>query len=432
MNLKETSPRIRAALTLAAITFSLAVSVQAQTESILHNFNNGATGGSPFAGLLMDSAGNLYGTTEFGGSPNHPSDQGVVYRLTLSGGHWQETVLGDFPMELGTVAGLVQDAAGNLYGVSTYGGVTAPCPAFGLQGCGTVFELSPTSSGQWKRTQLYAFTGGADGALPLATLVFDAAGNLYGTTGFGGDTTCDSPSGCGVVFRLSPGSSGTWTESVLHAFTHVSDGGLPKGPVVFDTAGNLYGTTAESSPGFGIVYELSPTTSGPWTETILYTFTAGADGAEPFGGLIFDPSGNLYGTTYEAGNLADCSKQGCGTVYELSPASGGGWTETTIHTFTGGTDGDNPQAGLVRDAAGNLYGTTATGGSTHKAGIVFELSPGSGGTWTEKILHAFQGPTTDGQNPGYGPLILDATGNLYSTTAAGGTLGYGIVYKIRP
>ena len=150
----------------------------------------------------------------------------------------------------------------------------------------------------------------------------------------------------------------------------------------------------------------------------------------PLGGLIFDPSGNLYGTTYEAGNLADCRKQGCGTVFELSPVAGGGWSETTIHTFISGTDGANPEASLLRDASGNLYGTTSAGGG--KGGMVFELLPGSGGTWTEKIIYAFKGPTTDGQNPGYGPLIFDAAGNLYGTTLAGGPLGYGTVYKIRP
>jgi hypothetical protein len=232
-----------------------------------------------------------------------------------------------------------------------------------------------------------------------------------------------------VVFKLSPNSSGAWTETVLHTFTFNNDGADPRGPVAFDAAGNLYGTTLESKPGFGIVYELSPTTSGPWTETILYTFANGADGAAPYGGVVFDASGNLYSTAYEGGNLADCSKQGCGTVFELSPA-GSGWAETTIHTFTGGTDGQNPQTGLIWDAAGNLYGTTATGG--HKNGIVFELSPGSGGTWTEKILHAFAGPTTDGGEPGRGPLVFDSLGNLFGTTLAGGTLGYGTVYEIKP
>jgi uncharacterized repeat protein (TIGR03803 family) len=429
MNSRKASRIPLIAVAIAATTFSLAVCAQAQTETILHNFNNGATGGSPQAGLLMDASGNLYGTTEFGGSKT-TLDSGVVFRLTLTGGYWQETVLMDFPSEVGSLGGLIQDAAGNLYGVSTYGGITAPCPATGLLGCGTVFELSPTTTGHWKRTQLYAFSGGADGSLPLSTLVFDSAGNLYGTTGDGGDLTDCPTSGCGVVFKLSPTSSGAWTESVLYAFTNGTDGALPRASLVFDAAGNLYGTAEESRPGAGVVYELSPTASGPWTETVLYTFTGGADGALPLGGLIFDPSGNLYGTTYEAGNLADCRKQGCGTVFELSPIAGGGWSETTIHTFAGGTDGANPEASLLRDASGNLYGTTSAGGG--KGGTVFELSPGSGGTWTEKIIYAFKGPTTDGQNPGYGPLIFDAAGNLYGTTLAGGPLGYGTVYKIRP
>jgi uncharacterized repeat protein (TIGR03803 family) len=412
----------------AAITLSLA-SAQAQTESILHSFNNGGSGGSPVAGLLIDASGNLYGTTEFGGSPEHLSDQGVVFRFALTAGRWQETVLMDFHSEDGSFGGLVQDAAGNLYGVSTNGGIAGTCPQTNLPGCGTVFEISPTSSGQWKRTQLYAFTGGADGATPAATLVFDSAGNLYGTAVQGGNLTDCSGSGCGVVFKLSPSSGGAWTETVLYAFTDVNDGAHPLSPVVFDSAGNLYGTTWESNPGGGAVYELSPITSGAWTETVIHTF-GGSDGALPIGGLIFDPSGNLYGTTAEGGSVAYCMGRGCGTVFELSP-SGSSWTETTIHTFTGGADGKNSQAGLARDSAGNLYGTTSTDGGL-KNGIVFELSPSSGGTWTEKLLHAFRGPTTDGQNPGRGPVVIDAAGNLYGTTEAGGTLGYGVVYKIKP
>jgi len=420
-----------AAVALAAVTFGLAVRAQAQTETVLHTFNNAAEGGSPAAGLLLDSSGHLYGTTKFGGNPKYPTEQGVVFRLTLSGGHWQESVLRDIPSEQGSDGGLIQDAAGNLYGTSVAGGSPVSCPAYETPGCGTVFELSPTSSGQWKRTQLYAFTGGADGAIPTATLTFDASGNLYGAAGWGGDAGgCDGSFGCGVIFKLSPSASGAWTETVLHTFTGVNDGAIPKGPVVFDAAGNLYGTTSNSSPGYGMVYELSPTISGPWTETILYTFTNGPDGSQPFGGVVFDSSGNLYGTSYSGGNLADCSKQGCGTVYELSPATGGSWTETTVHTFTGGTDGKNPQAGLIRDAAGNFYGTTSAGGSG-KSGTAFELSPGSGGTWTEKILHDFPSSTGDGVNPD-APLIFDAAGNLYGTTIAGGPLGYGTVFEIRP
>ncbi len=423
------------AAALAATTLGLAVSAQAQTETILHNFNNAATGGFPIGGLLLDAAGNLYGTTAEGGSLSYckPVGCGLAFRLSPSSGRWQESVLRDFPNSAqGSAAGLVEDAAGNFYGTTVSGGIVTGCLGFNLTGCGTVFELSPTPTGQWKRTLLHAFTGGADGAVPYASLVLDAVGNLYGTTGFGGSDFTGCPSiGCGVVFKLSPNSGGDWTESVLYSFTCGTDACErdPQAPVTFDAAGNLYGTTLYSTLGFGSVFELSPTTSGPWTETVLHRFS-GADGINPLGGLIFDPAGNLYGTTIYGGNLADCSKSGCGTVFELSPIAGG-WMESTIYAFTAGKDGHNPSSGLVRDAADNLYGTTQTGG-IHNAGIVFELSPGSGGTWTKKILHSFAGSTTDGAYPNRGPLILDATGNLYGATEVGGTYNVGVVFKITP
>ena len=258
---------------------------------------------------------------------------------------------------------------------------------------------------------------GTDGARPQAGLIFDAAGNLYGTTFYGGSLSCDRPSACGTVFELSPPAAGrtAWTEMVLHSFINYTDGARPAAGLIFDAAGNLYGTTYEAGVShYGTVFELSPPAAGrtAWTETVLHSF-AGAGGAVPAAGLIFDSGGHLYGTTY-VGGVSDY-----GTVFELSPPTAGrtAWTETVLHRFAG-TDGTNPVAGLIFDAAGNLYGTTL-GGGVSDYGTVFELSPPAAGrtAWTETVLHSFAG--TDGANPAAG-LIFDAAGNLYGTAAWGG------------
>lgn len=422
-----------AAFALAAITFSLAVRSQAQTTTILKQFDQKSDGGFPYGGVLIDASGNVYGTTTRGGSTSGTFcglGCGVVFELSkLSTGRWSETVLRDLPTDGGSDAGLIEDAAGNFYGTTLFGGSTTPCPNYGNPGCGTVFELSNTSSG-WKRTVLYAFTGGADGSLPYSKLISDAAGNLYGTAGWGGNVADCQGGGCGVVYKLSPNGDGTWTESTLYTFTGGTDGGLPRYEVTLDSEGNLYGTTVVSTPGYGTVFELTPTSSGPWNLSTLYTFQDGADGASPGGGVVLDSAGNIYGVAGQAGNLADCRKQGCGTVFELSPNGSGGWTENTILTFTG-TNGSNPVASLVWGAAGTLYGTTSAGGA-HKSGVVFKLTPGSGGTWTQTILHGFQQTPDDGENPGPGALAFDSTGAIYGTTVAGGKYGYGTVYKIEP
>jgi uncharacterized repeat protein (TIGR03803 family) len=237
-------------------------------------------------------------------------------------------------------SGLIFDGAGNLYGTTYYGG------AFNV---GSVFELSP-SAGGWTRTDLYSFTGGADGAnpSPYQSLVFDTAGNLYGTT------TENTGSG-GEVFKLSP-NGGTWTLSVLK----ILKAGAPQGAMVFDASGNLYGTILNKS---GTVFEMSPASGGSWNYRVLHTFKRNtSDGAEPFGALAFDSSGNLYGTTLYGGDASNCSA-GCGTVFKFAPASGGTWHYRVIFRFKGGTDGKVPYSGVVSDSAGNLYGTTSEGGT---------------------------------------------------------------------
>ena len=267
---------------------------------------------------------------------------------------------------------------------------------------------------------LHSFSGGADGTYPYGGLIFDAAGNLYGTTTSGGT------SNTGTVFELTPAAGGTWTEKVLHSFSGGTDGIHPYAGLIFDAAGNLYGTTdLGGAYGYGTVFELTPAAGGTWTEKVLHNFNnGGTDGTRPYARLTFDAAGNLYGTTYGGG-----AYNSYGTVFELTPAAGGTWTEKVLHSFGSGTDGLIPYGGLIFDAAGNLYGTTAYGG-TNDLGTVFELTPKAGGGWTEKVLYSF-GDGTDGVSPLAG-LIFDAAGNLYGTTQHGGTYNYGTVFEIAP
>jgi uncharacterized repeat protein (TIGR03803 family) len=380
----------------------------AAQDKVLHNFaNDHVDGNDPYSSLTFDAAGNLYGTTYDGGAYNY----GTVFELTpAAGGTWTEKVLHSFIND-GTdgqqpYAGLIIDAGGNLYGTTFYGGP---------YGYGTAFELTPAAGGTWTEKVVWSFGSGTDGNEPYAGLISDAAGNLYGTTDGGGTAFS------GTVFQLTPAGGGTWTEKVLHSFVGGTDGTAPFGSLIFDAAGNLYGTTSEGgaynscSGGCGTVFELTPAAGGTWTEKVLWSFGNGTDGANPQAGLIFDAAGNLYGTTYSKGS------NGGGTVFELSPAAGGTWTEQVLHNFGSGTDGAKPQAGLIFDGAGNLYGTTSLGGS-YNGGAVFRLNAQG-----ESLLHSFSG--TDGISP-QGGMLLDTSGNLYGTTAQGGSSNVGTVFEI--
>jgi len=317
---------------------------------------------------------------------------------------------------------LTADAAGNLYGTTQIGG------AFGW---GTVFELSPTPEGKWRFSLLYTFTGGADGGNPLGNLVFDANGNAYATASSGG------ADGFGVIFELSPPAHAgkAWNENVLYSFQGDGDGALPFGNVVFDAAGNLYGTTSIGGhshinclAGCGTIYELSPAGNGVWTERVLHQLLdAFGDGAEPRAGLVMDASGNLYGTTYEGGNNSQCGGYGCGSVFEMSPpVSGKHWSFKTLIDFNG-IDGALVRGGVTLGANGALFGSTIYGG-THNAGIVFSLTPQSG-RWQFASLYSFDG--INGLQP-TGDLAFDNAGNLYGATYEGGTNDWGSVFQLVP
>jgi uncharacterized repeat protein (TIGR03803 family) len=420
----------------AVTTLITATPAVAQTEKVLYSFNNTTSYKGPFgppASLIFDADGNLYGTTVQGGTSSGPNGGGAVFELTKMCGRWTEKTLHDFGSgEDGAEpdASVIFDAVGNLYGTTQVGGV---------YNYGTVFELSPTADGGWTERVLHSFNpDGKDGALPVASLVFDANGNLYGTTSDGG-ANCGQ-SGCGIVFELSPSRDGGWTEKILHAFGSGEDGSDPRAGLIFDATGNLYGTTYHGgSYSSGSVFELSQTGDGDWTESILHNFdNTVTDGAFPSAGLILDADGNLYGTTVFGGAFTSTSschetvgRGGCGTVFELMPAAGGGWTKSILHSFeAGATDGSQPFAGLIFDASGNLYGTTAGGGEI-RGGTVFKMTPAAGGVWHETLLYRFGVSTGNGLDP-MASLIFGGAGNLYGTTEGGGAHDLGTVYEITP
>ncbi len=419
-----------------AIVFALATalpqSAQAQTFTVLHAFTGGTGGYYPGAGITSDSSGNLYGAAAFGGVYNSNCDSegtrtgcGVVYRMSHRGSGWTFNILYSFdgtdgynPGQLITVA-----SDGSLYSTAYWGG-TGNCNGF-APGCGTVFRLQPPPTFcravlcPWTGTELHDFLGGTnDGALPVfGSLTFDAAGNLYGTTQNGGAY------GYGIVYELSRNGNG-WSMSVLHDFGGPNDVINPWGGVIFDNAGNMYGTASQGGSGLGVVFELTPSGSG-WNETILHNFNYETDGAEPSGNLVMDASGNLYGTTRGYG------PNGGGTIWEISPANGG-WDFSVLHAFVGGNPG-GPLGGLLRDSAGNLYGAAVNDGA-HEWGSVFKLSPSNGG-WNYTDLYDFTGGS-DGGLP-YSNVAMDAGGNIYGVTEVGGALqdcpsGCGVVFEIAP
>jgi hypothetical protein len=413
-------------------------SAQAQTLTTLHNFTGYPDGANSDAGLIMDKAGNLYGTTASGGEYNY----GSVFEMVKTETGYTEEILYSFTGQADgeTPLGTLLLIGKNLYGTAAYGGA----------GNGTVFEIEPGEAGSWTETTLYTFNAAPDGAVPEAGLIVDKEGNLYGTTRFGGNSGWDWGywTGSGTAFELVKGGTKkkpTYTETVLYSFDTAGtlvDGVQPTASLIMDKDGNLYGTTLygggnnpAGNTNAGTAFELS-NNAGTWTETFLYSFCGSADGGctdgeQPAAGLTMDSKGNLYGTTQAGGG-----NYGKGAVFELTK-TGTGYTETVLYGFCQAgwpncQDGWGPEAGLI--LKGNrLYGTTLNGGDVscvnvqyHQwgCGTVFELSwktVKKQPVYTEKVLYAFQEIETDPGDGGqpYGGLVMDKEGNLYGTTAFG-------------
>ncbi len=415
LNFNSRARKIAVLLAIMSVSTLLGMQIaQAQSDDILHFFSGGMDGSLPTSGVTLGGTGTLYGTTTSGGSGN----SGVVYRLTERHSAWTLSSLYEFTgLDDGGVpqAGITIGPNGALYGTTAFGGTLD---------AGTVFELRPpltvckAVTCYWIETAIHSFTGNPDGLNPgFGNLIFDSAGNIYGTTSYGG--TNDK----GVVFELSP-SGGSWTETILHNFGSGDDGATPESGVIFDSAGNLYGTTnfGGNSPncesGCGIVYQLVPS-NGSWTENIILYFDGSTSGYEPQGTLTIDGSGNLYGTTLNGG-----PDGGNGSVFELSP-SDGGWTYIALVNFSGEC---NPRPGVTMSAAGHLYGVCYYGGA-NTFGELFDLAY-NGSMWVYSNLYSF-GATNDGHYP-EGPVVLDASGNIYGTTVNGGMNQNGVVWEFAP
>jgi uncharacterized repeat protein (TIGR03803 family) len=389
---------------LLAATLALVVSASAQaSEKVILSFAQ-SQGIRPLSALVADGNGNFYGTTTSGGANNC----GSLFELSQAAGKWTETTLYSCtphgPVPNGP---LTFDKSGNIYGVTQ------------SYNSGSILEFTRGANGTWTESVVHQFPSSE--GMPNLDLTLDSSGNLYGTT------QLDSTGYNGEVFQLSP-QSGTWNETILYKFPAPDRAGAPAAGVIFDSKGNLYGPTLDglrANDSGGGVYELSPRPSGPWTFTLIYSFSVTLGGG-PFSRLVFDSNGNLYGAAAQ-GNIH-------GIIFQLTPDSNSTWKETTLHTFDSGIDGYFPTGAPIFDQSGNLYGSTLWGGNgcnENVCGIVYELSPNDEGGWKETILHRFES-ATDGSEPNPG-VVLDSSGNLYGTTYFGGSrYGYGTIYEITP
>jgi len=387
--------RLLLALLISALSLATLASAT-DTEKVLYTFSGGDDGGTIYPNVVMDSKGDLYGTASGGGRYG----SGTFYELKKTKTGWKQTVLYNFnPGSSGDGAYpncIAFDAKGNLWG-TTYSG--------GADGLGTVFEFQ-SSGGKWTEKVVYSFgtNGGGDAAYPtLVRLVFDKKGNVYGTTTQGGNDNQ------GAAYEVTPSG----TETVLYSFTGGTDGGLPDSGLTFDSKGNLYGATdGGGTYSFGTVYQLKKKSKG-WVESVLYSFAGGNDGANPAGPLLADSAGNLYGTTYD-GNPTNQ-----GTVFELMKLKKG-WKEAIVHAFQG-ADGSGPNAPFAVDKSGALYTTTLWGGSNGD-GTVYKLAHSKSG-WKGTTLYSFQGGS-DGINPDSG-VVLNKSDDIFGSTANGGSSGCG-------
>ena len=361
--------------------------------------------------LETDGAGNIYGTTVLGGD----FGSGTVFKLRHTPTGWVHKVLYSFTSGVDggePYKGVTLDREGNLYGTAVTGG-SGSCEG----GCGVVYKLT-NSGGTWTQTVIHAFTGGEDGSGPGARVTLDRDGNVYGMAPTGGKY------GFGTIYRTHQEHNGDWRFKVIHAFTGGADGATGSAGRMVFRRGDLYGAaTAGGTYGSGVVFKLTPTGRGKWDFRTIYSFRGQPDGSFPYGALLFDSLGNIYGTTYYGG------ANGIGTVYQLSPRDAiSEWNESVLYSFQEGTDGNSPISNLVADTIGNLYGTTSEGGLG--SGVIFKLSPSGSGQWTETVVHSFQGPP-DGAFS-YNGMVVDRFGNFYGATVHGGDNDDGAVYKFTP
>jgi uncharacterized repeat protein (TIGR03803 family) len=379
---------------------------------VIHSFGDG-DGEYPATDLVVAPDGTLYGTTTQGGGLN----SGTVFALTPSGQGWSESVIYSFTSGIDggqPYNGVTLDAQGNLYGTAVTGGTGQACEG----GCGVVFKLKK-NGGTWTQSVLYNFTGGSDGSGPGAGLTFDRKGNLYGMAPTGGEF------GMGVIYKLAPNGSGGWTQSVIHAFTGGPDGATGAAGRLLVSSGRIYGvTTVGGANGKGTVFRLNPQPGGGWSLETLYAFQGPPDGGLPYGAVVRDAAGRLYGTTYYDG------AHDAGAVYQLTPTSSGPWDEKVIYSFAGGPDGSHPVSHLNFDAAGNLYGTTSEGGDgSCSCGTIFKLTP-VGMEWQYTVLHAFEG-SPDGKYS-YNGMARGPGGKLYGATVRGGDDDDGVIFAFTP
>jgi uncharacterized repeat protein (TIGR03803 family) len=400
---------------LAAVSLGTSGARAASTTQVIYSFTGGAGGEYTDTELVIDSAGNLYGTSVQGGQ----FSSGTVFRLAPSTTGWIHSVLYSFAGGADggePYKGVTLDSKGNVYGTAGVGGLyVGPCVD---TGCGVVFKLT-NSGGTWKYRVIHSFTGGNDGYGPGAGVTVDSHGNIYGMTPTGG------ANGLGIVYQLQPGANGNWTEKVIHTFTGGADGlGGSAGRLLLDAAGNIYGVcTTGGANGAGVLFKLTPTPAGEWNLIALYAFKGTPDSGFPYGTVVPDANGNLYGTTYYAG------ANNLGSIYRLSRHNGV-WIETGLYSFKGGTDGSGPISTIVADAAGNLYGTTSEGGAACSCGTIFKLTL-SGTGLAYSVVYRFKGPP-DGAFV-YNGMVADSAGTtLYGATVHGGTSNDGTIYQFTP
>ena len=412
--LKQTPLVFRVVLALTCLCLGPASkairAVPTETVNVIYSFAGDADGEYADTDLETDSAGNIYGTTVLGGN----FGSGTVFQLSPSPNGWVHTVLYSFTG--GTdggepYKGVTLGRDGSLYGTAVTGG-SGNCEG----GCGVVYKLT-NSGGTWTQTVIHAFSGGDDGSGPGARVTVDGNGNIYGMTPIGG------ADGVGTIFKISPTQGGNWTFTVIHTFTGGVDGGSGSAGRMILHDGQLYGAaTTGGASGSGVVFRFMPNGIREWHFRTVHSFAGQPDASFPYGALLFGRSGEIYGTTYYGGT------NNIGAVYELCSRRVGECVEKVLYSFQSGTDGNSPISNLVFDNTGNLYGTTSEGGLGN--GTIFKLSPAGGGQWTETVVHAFQGPP-DGAFP-YNGMVVDQFGNFYGATVHGGGNDDGSIYKFTP